>query len=130
MEHSDFIAVRIGDLEESKTVQTALDLAERSNEFDALKEQLVQKKITIHNLYPNPLSKGPFQLDIYVPERTQLTLNLFNVEGKSLEKFTQTFEKGNQLWMVQPNVDLPSGVIFYHLTDSKHQLYGKIQISK
>lgn len=130
MEHSDFIAVRIGDLEESKTVQTALELIERSNEFDALKEQLVQEKITIHNLYPNPLSKGPFHLDIYVPERSQLSLNLFNAEGKSLEKFTQTFEKGNQLWMIQPNVDLPSGVIFYHLTDSKHQLYGKIQISK
>lgn len=130
MEHSDFIAVRIGDLEESKTVQTALDLNTRSNELDALNGQLGQQKISIQNLYPNPLSNGPFQLDIFVPERANLTLNLFNAEGKSLEKFTQTFDKGNQQWIVLPKADLPKGVIFYQLTDSKNQLYGKIQISK
>ncbi|MBK9640997.1 MAG: hypothetical protein IPO72_06760 [Saprospiraceae bacterium] len=129
-EHSDFIAIKIGELDDSKTTLTAKELSTRENDFIETNKTLSQSALSINNLFPNPLSQGPFQMDIFVPKPSKLSLTLFNVEGKSLQKFTQTFESGNQQWILEPERELPNGVIFYNLTDGKVHLYGKIQISK
>ncbi|MBK6825216.1 MAG: hypothetical protein IPG87_20420 [Saprospiraceae bacterium] len=130
MEHSDFIAIKIGELDDSKTTLTAKELSTRENDFIETNKTLSQSALSINNLFPNPLSQGPFQMDIFVPKPSKLSLTLFNVEGKSLQQFTQTFESGNQQWILEPERKLPNGVIFYNLTDGKVHLYGKIQISK
>ena len=129
-EHSDFIAIKIGELDDSKTTLTAKELSTRENDFIETNKTLSLSALSINNLFPNPLSQGPFQMDIFVPKPSKLSLTLFNVEGKSLQKFTQTFESGNQQWILEPERKLPNGVIFYNLTDGKVHLYGKIQISK
>ncbi|MBK8404667.1 MAG: hypothetical protein IPL25_11440 [Saprospiraceae bacterium] len=130
MEHSDFIAIKIGELDDSKTTLTAKELSTRENDFIETNKTLSLSALSINNLFPNPLSQGPFQRDIFVPKPSKLSLTLFNVEGKSLQQFTQTFESGNQQWILEPERKLPNGVIFYNLTDGKVHLYGKIQISK
>lgn len=130
MEHSDFIAIKIGELDDSKTTLTAKELSTRENDFIETNKTLSRSALSINNLFPNPLSQGPFQMDIFVPKPSKLSLTLFNVEGKSLQQFTQTFESGNQQWILEPERELPNGVIFYNLTDGKVHLYGKIQISK
>lgn len=129
-EHSDFIAIKIGELDDSKTTLTAKELSTRENDFIETNKTLSLSALSINNLFPNPLSQGPFQMDIFVPKPSKLSLTLFNVEGKSLQQFTQTFESGNQQWILEPERELPNGVIFYNLTDGKVHLYGKIQISK
>ncbi|MBK6352552.1 MAG: hypothetical protein IPF46_03925 [Saprospiraceae bacterium] len=129
-EHSDFIAIKIGELDDSKTTLTAKELSTRENDFIETNKTLSLSALSINNLFPNPLSQGPFQMDIFVPKPSKLSLTLFNVEGKSLQQFTQTFESGNQQWILEPERKLPNGVIFYNLTDGKVHLYGKIQISK
>ena len=130
MEYSDFIAIKIGELDDSKTTLTAKELSTRENDFIETNKTLSRSALSINNLFPNPLSQGPFQMDIFVPKPSKLSLTLFNVEGKSLQQFTQTFESGNQQWILEPERELPNGVIFYNLTDGKVHLYGKIQISK
>ena len=76
---------------------------------------------------PNPFNDQTV-IAFYLPQKGILDLKIKDIQGRTLKRITRKYDKGMQQIIIDGK-DLPTGLLFYQLTDGQKILTKKMFVS-
>lgn len=82
-------------------------------------------EFTLYPNTPNPFKEST-SINFYLSEDDNIEITVFDITGKLLKTYNSFYSKGEQSFILDKEVSLSSGVLYYQVKTSKHQASGKM----
>ena len=129
-----FSATQTGKLKESVNMNSSITKAEiyKGSDIEVMNLELsiqdnLPSVVVLNQNDPNPFVDQTV-ISFVLPQASDATLSIFNVDGKELKKITGNFVKGlNEVIVKRDDMDMAGGIVYYQLqvgdfTDTKRMM--------